>query len=905
MLARSGRGSREPGEKILAMLESPYRGQLNIPYRWAEKLMQHLGGDKDQQAAAETMARKLSQEQLESMLKIMDTNKDAAKLLMSWIGSEEMEKRVAAKALLDVKAYEYFKGASEKLEKMLADPAQVERAQAILSLDNPQQIAKLIELREQKVSEKGAEEIVKMLASKTDSDKRAAQRLLQMFDYDNDSREPILRARDGARGGFDNSKTAERMLRMLGSGEQATMAKLMLAHCEDSQQRKGLLELYERDITTGARLLNYIAKKSVPDLEDLPFGRPERINKYLDILETSGAASRLGHVLGSRGVNDLLALLTSDTKDEKELGDKMLKDLSESKAFNPLTAQILNVQMTTQERQQLMTLMADRDRRIAGQVLFQAIQNPAERAGAEALLSMLRSKEPALKQSGDQLFNRLNDLKEQGNVRAVMSLGGNPKQMKILSEMLGDERAKPSAELLIAMMRSSDQRQAAARGLLEMIATKPEFREGFQFGEQRSSADAYASFRKAHAIIELLISKDAKQQQLGNNIVDYLNGPEQYQKFMELTGKRIAETPEQKVAADKLLAMMSSADVSQIRGAANLIALLTERGEASVQKILEMLGKEDQQADAEAILTQLASSDNVREFGKLMVDTKYATVRKMLMGMLRSGDAAQARSVSALMGSMRDRSDRISSPFEQAEPERSIRSLLDKLSKSETAEFAKQTLLLAQTPEALVAQARMLETPAGQKTLKRLMEMAKNKDQKDMALTILSATLTPESAGELLKLFDDSKLKAGVLLEMLRDDDGGKAFAGTEILRLLARGDLDQKAGAEKLLDMLVDPVKHEIAEKMMLSLSPSRWPLMMQVLTEKATEVLAKSLIELMESENQEDVRSVAILMRMLETESQKKEGVRLFSMLNTERHRHEAIRILRDRSAGFSFNN
>jgi len=122
---------------------------------------------------------------------------------------------------------------------------------------------------------------------------------------------------------------------------------------------------------------------------------------------------------------------------------------------------------------------------------------------------------------------------------------------------------------------------------------------------------------------------------------------------------------------------------------------------------------------------------------------------------------------------------------------------------------------------------------------------------------------------------------------------------------LLARGDLDQKAGAEKLLDMLVDPVKHEIAEKMMLSLSPSRWPLMMQVLTEKATEVLAKSLIELMESENQEDVRSVAILMRMLETESQKKEGVRLFSMLNTERHRHEAIRILRDRSAGFSFNN
>ncbi len=318
-----------------------------------------------------------------------------------------------------------------------------------------------------------------------------------------------------------------------------------------------------------------------------------------------------------------------------------------------------------------------------------------------------------------------------------------------------------------------------------------------------------------------------------------------------------------------------------------------------------MLGKADQQKDAEAILTQLASSDNVREFGKLMVDTKYATVRKMLMGMLRSGDAAQARSVSALMGSMRDRSDRISSPFEQAEPERSIRSLLDKLSKSETAEFAKQTLLLAQTPEALVAQARMLETPAGQKTLKRLMEMAKNKDQKDMALTILSATLTPESAGELLKLFDDSKLKAGVLLEMLRDDDGGKAFAGTEILRLLARGDLDQKAGAEKLLDMLVDPVKHEIAEKMMLSLSPSRWPLMMQVLTEKATEVLAKSLIELMESENQEDVRSVAILMRMLETESQKKEGVRLFSMLNTERHRHEAIRILRDRSAGFSFNN
>jgi hypothetical protein len=90
---------------------------------------------------------------------------------------------------------------------------------------------------------------------------------------------------------------------------------------------------------------------------------------------------------------------------------------------------------------------------------------------------------------------------------------------------------------------------------------------------------------------------------------------------------------------------------------------------------------------------------------------------------------------------------------------------------------------MTDSAEKLLVTARLAETPGGAEHLKRVAEMLKDKDQKDIAEVILNGRVPQPSIAAFFKLLDDPKRKdaAQAVVDMLRQDNG-KAFAASRLL---------------------------------------------------------------------------------------------------------------------------
>lgn len=887
---------RQPGDKLLALLGSLTSSDILT----AEKMIRMLGQDSDSNATAQMLLRGLDETQLTAMMSVMESNADAGKTLTAWLAGNDAGKRTAAKALLDYRSTNGSTG-TEALAKMIADPAQAAKALAILSLDDPSAIKQLMRVMENAQLRKGTEKLLEMLVSSNPVDRKSAKSLLEMMDDGSRSSDNTSRIESKLASSQKSSteEAGEQLLEMLGT-EQADRAKKILSDVVDFGQRGQLLRMNKSDAPTVARLLGMIGgpdrQTGLAILNEFDGAyNAAGMNKLMDILASKDlglASSHLKSMLGSGGAKTLMTFLNSPVEKERQQAETMISTLNTTRTFTPLLTKLLNAQMSLDETVQLFDMMATSKTHQSGKLLMEALQYPFSKRGVSQMLTNLRSEDPQTKAAAEQLLQR--SLGSNGRPEFLAMLRfAREGSVNTLARMLSNEKTKSAAEVILKLSAGEPQAEAFAQELLLNLASKnPKVIEN------------------AQKMVDLLASNDPQKRRLGEKLVAFMPEYSARAAFFALTEKNPSKSDEQNLIADRLLKLMTSDDPKENRGANAAVQMSSESAtpaeRENAKKLLQMLARTETDKSAESILKHL-TTDQIGLFLQLMSDPKHAPGANVLLEVIKSGDLNKIRSVGALLENLSPRRERRLGEVRDIDgqvrgPDQEYLDLLAKLSDPKTAEFAKKTLLLAQTREELALPAKLLQFTQGQKTLELMMTMlAGDESRKDLAMTIIRANLSTDHAQQLLKMAGNPADKEAVLVltVMLKDRESSGPFDATRLLdlRATAAPGSRQLAIANQLLKMYANPKTAEFANQIMSTANDRELPQLLHLLNGGHSEAVKNVLTELINSNNFADKTIVRRLLGNLadSDETKRKQGLRLLEMLSNDKHKELALRMLK----------